>query len=484
MGWEFRGGFGGFMVGHPLGEWRRGVWGSSAGGFLLKKTPVSRRGQKGRIGRWPGTLCKGVLRGGWLGEWQWMPVVAELLEQGFDFGSNRQCHFHEGATLGAASRVAAIGVLEQPIPRDAHLFGKNLGLLEQGVGQGQELASEPIGQEAVITDDPEMRVWNMGDEAGDKIQDWESELRLFLGIMIEVCKGDLLAVVGEDSGFSQRRPFEVAAEIFQRGLPIGRLVVEMDHPFFSVKLIEPGVEGAVIAQMSEFTWELQLPLLMLTAKEGDDLVAPHDFELFVVKKAFGDPALAILGEAAHGGGEMEVKIAFEIPPEGMAGLKDARIKALVAGQFQNELGGQGWNQVEEVAIVPEKLPQVGGHGKGDMLPRGIRQNVEVGFDPFIGGLLPARGTEPRFAGVRNGCRLETLGTLLQMGAQQQGFAGHHFGHVEQDAEPHLAGMQAEESLPVIQKDGPQADFAADKFHACLIEQNVSRGKEKVAALAA
>ena len=53
--------------------------------------------------------------------------------------------------------------------------------------------------------------------------------------------------------------------------------------FFGV-MVEPGIERAVIAEMSELFWELQLAEPMLLAKEVDDLLTPHDFERLVVER--------------------------------------------------------------------------------------------------------------------------------------------------------------------------------------------------------
>lgn len=464
-----------------------GRFGESGVEIFAKKRPVFVKRTKGEVVRWNRSWVGGELRGEQCGDrWgRWMGALSKFIEKGADLGwEDGLDDLHEGATFWAAARIATEGGFEELVPRDAYLLGKDLGLFEQGVRQGQERAAETVGEEAVIANDSEVEVRDMRDQAGDENQNGECEGGLFLGVMIEVFEGDLLSVVGQDPGFAQGWALEVAAEVFGGGAVVVGVKVEMNDPFFSVKMIEPRVERAVIAEVSEPLWELQPAEAVLLTEEVDDLIPPHGFELFMVEKAFVEPALAILGKPPDGGGKMEVKIAVELASESVAGLENAGVEALLARQLQDEVGGQGWDEIEEVAVAPEELPQQGGHGEGDVLPGGVRQNIEVGFDPFIGGLLSARRAEAGLAGMGNGFGRAAGETPLKMSSQQHGLAGHHFEHVDEDAVPELVLVPGGESFPPISKNHSQADFATDKFHAHPIERKISRRKEKVAASAA
>ena len=487
IGVDLRMGISGSCKGNAdFGKWR-GLFGTGKADVFLRKRPFLVARAKREVVRGKGTLTRHDLGGDGRGDGQGrrMRSLSELIENGLGFWREDGLdNFHEGATFWAASRIATEGGFKELVPGNAHLLGKNLGLFEQGVSQGQKRAAETVGQETIITDDPEVEVRDMSDQTGDEIQNRKRKGRLFLGVMIEVLEGDLVSVVGQNPRFPQGRTFEVSAQIFEGGLAVVGLVVEVNHPVFSVKMVEPGIERAVITEVGELLRELQLAETVLLAKEVDDLITPHDFERFVVEKAFGEPALAILGETTDGGGQMEVKIAFEIAAEGVADLENTGGEALFARQFQDDVGGQGWDEIEEMTITPEEFPEMGGHGEGDVLPGGVRQNIEVGFDPFIGGLLPTRRAETRLASMGNGFGGAAGGTPLKVRAQQHGLAGHHFEHIDQDAVPELALVQGDESFPPIPKNHSQADFATDKFHADLNERKVSRRKEKVAAPAA
>jgi hypothetical protein len=434
--------------------WRE-LFGAQGIEVLLKKRPVFAMQTKREGVRGMGTLNEPLLAHERIDFWNWrMGSLLELFEKGADLGwKDGLDDGHKRAAFGATARIATEGALKEFVPRDAHLFGKDLGLFEQGVRLGQQRASKAVGQETVVADTPKMEVGDVSDEPSDEVQRGEGEGDVFVGIMIEVFEGDPLPVIGQDAGLPEGRALEVTAEVFGGGAVIVGVEVEMDDPFFLVQRVEPRVESRVMAEVGESFGEVQSTELMLLTKEVDDLKAPHGFEFFVVEKAFGAPVLAILGKAADGGGQMDVEIALEMASEGMNGQENAGVEPLFARQRQDEVGRQRGDPREEVAVEPEEFPKPRGHGERDVLPSGVGQNIELGFDPFIGGLLSARGTEAGFAGMGDGLACAARGTLLDVSAQKHGFAGHHFEHVDEDAVSEF-GMKVDEMLPPIPKNGP------------------------------
>ena len=125
-------------------------------------------------------------------------------------------------------------------------------LTEELADAGQELAADAGGQEAVITDIAEVAVGDVRNEASEKLQDGEGHGCGGMGVMVQIFKCDGGAVIGFDAGFAEGRAFEIFAEIFDSGLAVIGLFVEMDDPRFMIEDVEPGVEGGVGFEVSEF----------------------------------------------------------------------------------------------------------------------------------------------------------------------------------------------------------------------------------------
>ena len=69
--------------------------------------------------------------------------------------------------------------------------------------------------------------------------------------------GDFFAVIGLDSGFANRRSFEVFAERLGVVFMVVGFFVEMDDPLFLVQVVEPAIQCGVVSQVFELCREYQ-----------------------------------------------------------------------------------------------------------------------------------------------------------------------------------------------------------------------------------
>ena len=125
-------------------------------------------------------------------------------------------------------------------------------LTEELTNAWQELAADAGGQKAVITDVAEVAVGDVGNEATDKLQDRQGHGCGSIRVMVQIFESDGGAVIGFDTGFAERGAFKIFTEIFDGGLAVVGLFVEMDDPSFMIEEVEPGVEGGVGFEVSEF----------------------------------------------------------------------------------------------------------------------------------------------------------------------------------------------------------------------------------------
>jgi len=101
-----------------------------------------------------------------------------------------------------------------------------------------------------------------------------------------------------------------------------------------------------------------------------------------------------------------------------------------------------------------------------MLPGGIREGVERGLDPMVGGFFATRGTETGFAGMRGLDASVTGGADKDMPAEERGSTDEHLQHIDNNRFADEVPMSQKESPPVavVEEDVSEFDWAADEFH--------------------
>lgn len=102
-----------------------------------------------------------------------------------------------------------------------------------------------------------------------------------------------------------------------------------------------------------------------------------------------------------------------------------------------------------------------------MLPSGIREVVERGLDPIVGGFFATRGAETGFAGMRGLHASATGGADKDMPAEERGSTDEQFKHIDNNRLADEVPMGQKESPPVavVEEDVSKFDSAADEFHS-------------------
>lgn len=94
-------------------------------------------------------------------------------------------------------------------------------------------------------------------------------------------------------------------------------------------------------------------------------------------------------ESAAGDGDVNVRMLVELATVGVQGAKDTDLNALFAGPAEHGPGGGPEQGVEEWPVVVEKGPQQVRHGKGDMLPVAVGENMALLRHPLLCGFETA-----------------------------------------------------------------------------------------------
>lgn len=178
------------------------------------------------------------------------------------------------------------------------------------------------------------------------------------------------------------------------------------------------------------------------------------------------PELAIESQPAGGGGKMDMEIAFKITAESVDSGIDAGDEMFLSGDVFNNLGQDKRNFIEKPAVEPEERLKLSRQGESDVLPNGVWESVKSGFDPVVGGLFSAGGTETGFAGMRCLDLAETFGADKHMPTEKRSSAGKHFKHIDNNVFTDQLAVGEKEFPPVavINEDVPDFDLTANEFH--------------------
>ncbi|KGT86486.1 hypothetical protein NG99_25405 [Erwinia typographi] len=80
-------------------------------------------------------------------------------------------------------------------------------------------------------------------------------------------------------------------------------------------------------------------------------------------------------EAVAGDGNMDVRMLIEQPAVSMEGTEYPHLNALLTRPLQHGAGGAAKEVIEQRSVIVKERPEQVWHGKGDVLPLAIGQNV-------------------------------------------------------------------------------------------------------------
>ena len=102
-----------------------------------------------------------------------------------------------------------------------------------------------------------------------------------------------------------------------------------------------------------------------------------------------------------------------------------------------------------------------------MLPNGVGESVEGGFDPVVSGFFATGGTETGFAGMGGLDASATSGADKDMPAEECRSTDEPFEHIDKNRFAEEVPMGQKEPPPVamIEKEVSEFDGTADEFHS-------------------
>ena len=145
------------------------------------------------------------------------------------------------------------------------------------------------------------------------------------------------------------------------------------------------VPSVFVTDMAETRQSGRFNAVIAGAQQLDDGTAPDGFDLLFFKEQV-TPGAVFDVKAAAGDGDVDMRMLIELPAVGMECAEDPRFDTLLACPTEHGAGGAAKQLIEQWPVIVEKWPQQMRHGKRDVLPVAVGQDVLLLSDPLLGGL--------------------------------------------------------------------------------------------------
>lgn len=126
-------------------------------------------------------------------------------------------------------------------------------------------------------------------------------------------------------------------------------------------------------------------------QQAGDRPAP-DFLHGLLLKENVSPDTVLHGESAAGDGDVNVRMLVELTAVGVQGAEDTDLHTLFTHPPEHGPGGSPERVIKQGPVVVEKRPQQVGHGKSDVLPVAVGEDMALLRHPQLRGFEAAGAT--------------------------------------------------------------------------------------------
>ena len=246
-------------------------------------------------------------------------------------------------------------------------------------------ASLAVGQKTVVPHHFKMPRRNMADVTLQHLllADFLAFVLLRSVIVILMHHGTIAIVAQLRSG--HRWALQITAKVFHAAPGAAGLFGEVHFPATPVLCMQVAVPPIFVTDMAQARQGAGIDAGVVVPQQIDDGIVPDGFHCFLFKEQI-TPGAVFDVEAASGDRHVDMRMLIQLPTIGVQRAKDADFDTLPAGPAEHGAGGAAEQAIEQGPVVVEERPQQVGHGKRDVLPVAVGQDVLLFGDPLLGGL--------------------------------------------------------------------------------------------------
>ena len=200
--------------------------------------------------------------------------------------------------------------------------------------------------------------------------------------VIKVVVDHRATAIVPQAGGRHRRPLQVAAEVFHAVPGSPGLLREVYLPVPAILRLQITPPLALIADVTQTRQQAGHDLGVAVAQQADDR-APPDFLHSLLFKEEAAPNAVHNVQTTTGDGDVDGRGLIELAAIGVQGAEDADLDAQLARVPEQGAGGTAEQVVEQRPVVAEERPEQVWHGKGDVLPFAVGQDVLLLSNPLL-----------------------------------------------------------------------------------------------------
>ncbi len=252
----------------------------------------------------------------------------------------------------------------------------------------QQLAPFPVRQKAVVAHHFKMLFRHVADVAPDHLFLSQRLFPVLLRPVVVIVVHHGAAAVVPELCRRHRRSLQVPAKVFDAPPGAAGFLRKADLPVAPVLRLQVALPLLFIADMPQPGQAAGINQVIAVAQQADDRPAPDFLHRLLLKEEV-EPYAVFYIQPAAGDGQVNMRMLVELAATGVQGAEDAGLHALFAGPPEHGPGGGAEEGVEQGPVVVKKRPQEVRHGKGDVLPVAVGEDVALLRHPLFGGFEAA-----------------------------------------------------------------------------------------------
>lgn len=200
--------------------------------------------------------------------------------------------------------------------------------------------------------------------------------------VIEIVMNHRAATVVPQAESRHRRPFQVAAQIFDAVPGTPCLLREVYLPVPAVLCLQIAPPLAFVADVTQPRKHARHDEIVTAAQQVDNGGPPDGLHgLLFKEEAAPDAVLNV--QATAGDGDVDMRMLIELTAVSMESAEYADLNALFTRPLQHGAGGAAKQLIEQGPVVVKERPEQVGHGECDVLPLAVGQDVLLLSNPLL-----------------------------------------------------------------------------------------------------
>lgn len=185
-----------------------------------------------------------------------------------------------------------------------------------------------------------------------------------------------------------RRSLQIAAQVFHAVPRPPGLLRKMDFPVATILRLQVTPPLLPVADMPQPRQAARINQVVTFAQQANDGTPPDFFHRFLFEEQ-RPPDVMLYVQPAAGDGDVDMRMLVELAAVRVQGAEDVHFHTQLAGPSQHGAGGSPEERIQQRPVVTEEGPVQVRHGKRDVLPVAVGEDMRLLRNPLLCGFKSA-----------------------------------------------------------------------------------------------